>query len=88
MIDPTENARKIHMVLINEGYAENEIDRYNELIDQYGENNVWSSDQISKEFSIEGFMAPYVVGTRKCDNVRGSLTFTHSPRFYFDFIPA
>ena len=77
MHDPTENARKIHILLINSGYSENEIERYDELVDTYGEDNVWTSDEISQAFTIEGFMAPFVVGTRKSDNVRGSLTFTH-----------
>ncbi len=88
MSDPTENARKIHMYLINSGYSEDEIERYQELVNTYGQDNVWTNDEVSQDFSIEGFMAPYVVGTRKSDNVRGSLTFTHSPRFYFDFKPA
>ena len=88
MHDNTETTRKIHMVLINAGYSDNEIERYQELVNTYGKDNVWTSDQISQDFNIEGFMAPYVVGTRRVDNVRGSLTFTHSPRFYFDFKPA
>ena len=88
MNDNTESARKIHMFLINAGYSDNEIERYQELVNTYGKNNVWTSDQISQDFNIEGFMAPYVVGTRRADNVRGSLAFTHSPRFYFDFKPA
>ena len=36
-------------------------------------------------FAVEGFLAPYVVVRRKSDGVRGTLTFQHSPRFYFDF---
>jgi hypothetical protein len=50
---------------------------------KYGQ--VWDTSQLSEDFSVEGFAAPFVVVTRKADNVRGSLAFQHSPRFYFEF---
>jgi hypothetical protein len=34
-----------------------------------------------------GFMAAFVVVTRKADGVKGSMEFTHNPRFYFNFVP-
>jgi len=46
---------------------------------------VWNSAELHSEYEVEGFMAPYVVVTRKCDNVRGSLMFQHAPRYYFSF---
>lgn len=46
---------------------------------------VWDTGTMQDEFSVEGFLAPYVVVRRRSDNVRGTLTFTHSPRVYFDF---
>lgn len=46
---------------------------------------VWSTDELSQEFNVLGFMAPFVVVKRKADGVKGSLTFQASPRFYFDF---
>jgi len=46
----------------------------------------WDTAQLSQDFIVHGFMAPFVVVTRKADNVKGSMTFTHSPRFYFDFV--
>jgi hypothetical protein len=30
-------------------------------------------------------MAPFVIVTRKSDGAKGSLEFTHNPRFYFNF---
>lgn len=43
----------------------------------------WTTAQLTAEFDVQGFMAPYVVVRRKSDGARGSLEFTHSPRFYF-----
>jgi hypothetical protein len=48
---------------------------------------VWSTQEVQKEFEITGFMAPFVVVTRKADGVVGSLMFQHSPRYYFSFTP-
>jgi hypothetical protein len=58
-----------------------------ELVDQYGADNVWDTAQVTEAFEIEGFMAPFVVARRRSDGVRGSMAFTHMPRFYFDFKP-
>jgi len=54
-----------------------------ELEQQFGK--VWSTTELTTEYSVEGFMAPYVVVTRKEDSVRGSLEFQHHPRYYFNF---
>lgn len=53
---------------------------------KYGQ--VWSTQELQQDFDVLGFGAPYVVALRKIDNVKGSLTFQHDPRFYFDFSPA
>ena len=47
---------------------------------------VWDTTEMSQEFTVEGFMAPYVVVKRESDGKRGSLEFTHMPRFYFNFV--
>lgn len=46
---------------------------------------VWDTAALREAFEVLGFMAPFVVVRRKADGVRGSLKFTHSPRFYFGF---
>jgi len=53
---------------------------------EYGE--VFDTDEVTEKFSVEGFMAPFVVVTRKSDGVRGSLMFRSRPRYYFGFSPA
>jgi hypothetical protein len=47
----------------------------------------WNTDQLREEFEVLGFMAPFVAVVRKSDKVKGSLMFTHSPRYYFNFEP-
>jgi hypothetical protein len=44
---------------------------------------VWNPKQMLIEFDVLGFQAPFVVAQRKSDGAKGSLMFTHSPRFYF-----
>ncbi len=45
----------------------------------------WDTTELQQDYDVTGFCAPFVVVTRKSDNVRGSLEFTHHPRFYFSF---
>lgn len=46
----------------------------------------WDTDQLRAEFDVIGFLAPFVVVRRKSDGANGSMEFTHSPRFYFNFV--
>jgi hypothetical protein len=46
---------------------------------------VWDTQELSRDFEVKGFMAPFVVVKRKSDGAVGSLMFQHSPRFYFSF---
>ena len=46
---------------------------------------VWSTDELSKDFEVLGFAAPYVIVRRRSDGVKGSLEFQHDPRFYFNW---
>jgi hypothetical protein len=81
MSDPTENTRRQMVAAINADPGSREA-----LEAKHGQ--VWDTKQLQEDFYVEGFMAPIVVVTRKLDNVRGSLEFQHSPRFYFNFQPA
>lgn len=44
---------------------------------------IWDTVALRENFEVLGFMAPFVVVRRKADGAKGSLMFTHSPRFYF-----
>lgn len=54
-----------------------------ELEAKYGE--VWDTTELQQAYEVVGFAAPFVVVHRKSDGVRGSLEFTHYPRFYYNF---
>jgi len=47
----------------------------------------WNTTELQEDFTVVGFMAPFVVVVRKADSVKGSLEFTHSPRVYFGWTP-
>lgn len=49
------------------------------------EGKTWTTAQLTEEFNVLGFMAPFVVVVRKSDGKRGTLEFKHSPRTYFNW---
>tara|TARA_R110000824_G_scaffold246105_2_gene435203 strand:+ start:9307 stop:9528 length:222 start_codon:yes stop_codon:yes gene_type:complete len=53
------------------------------LEEKYGKDNVWDTGEMTEEFSVKSFVAPYVIVTR--NGKEGTLQFQHYPRFYFDF---
>ncbi len=52
----------------------------------YGQ--VWDTDELRNDFTVTGFMAPFVGVSRRSDNKKGSLMFQHNPRFYFSWTEA
>ena len=50
---------------------------------EYGQ--VWTTTELSHDFEVLGFMAPFVVVRRRSDGMKGSLEFQHNPRLYFHF---
>ena len=81
MNDPTETIRREQVATIKGEATERE-----QLEAKYGQ--IWNTTEMQKDFQAIGFMAPYIVVKRKSDGVKGSLTFQHSPRFYFGFMEA
>jgi hypothetical protein len=45
-----------------------------------------TTDEMRARYTVLGFSAPFVVVTRNEDGKKGSLEFTHSPRFYFNWV--
>ena len=76
--DPTEDVRRSLVAEINCQAAERAS-----LEGQYGQ--VWSTSELSNDFEVLGFAAPFVVVKRKADNQIGSLMFQACPRYYFSF---
>jgi hypothetical protein len=79
MPDKTEPLRRQRLAEINAQPGSREA-----LEAQYG--RVWDTTQLSQDFEVIGFMAPFVVVRRKTDGVKGSLEFQHSPRYYWGFV--
>jgi len=48
----------------------------------------WDTEALQRDFTVEGFAAPFVVVRRKSDGARGTLEFTHRPRVYFNWSEA
>ena len=46
----------------------------------------WDTQELGRDFVVHSFLAPFVIVTRKSDGRKGSMEFTHSPRFYFNFV--
>lgn len=78
MSDPTEGMRAMLSSLLNDRV----LDR---AALKAAEGQVWDTAEMQRDFTVHGFMAPFVSVTRKADGQRGVLLFQHLPRFYFRF---
>jgi hypothetical protein len=78
-IDPTETFRRIAL-------AHQQVRSYADLVDQFGQDDVFDTAQLTALFSVQSFMAPFVYVTRKADGAVGTLEFQHAPRLYFRFV--
>jgi hypothetical protein len=86
MKDITELPRLIEIAKITSEIESNDEEKERaRLVEKYGADNVWDTEEVSRNFEIIGFMAPFVVAIRQADKVKGSLQFQHSPRFYFNW---
>ena len=86
LIDEADALRKQRLVAINTAVRDLiEEEARRQLQATYG--RVYDTRELSAEFEVLGFMAPYAVVRRKSNGMLGSLEFTHSPRFYFAFSP-
>jgi hypothetical protein len=74
MADPTEEIQRELQYAVNTGEIQ-------------PTGQTWTTEQLREEFEVARFMAPFVLVRRKSDGVRGTLTFRHVPRVYFDFEP-
>ena len=46
---------------------------------------VWDTQELTRDFTVKSFLAPFVSVVRKADGVPGALLFQHDPRYYFNF---
>ena len=83
--DETEDIRRDRLAAINITVeSQDPTTERKRLEAQYGQ--VWDTAQLSNDFEVLGFMAPYVVVRCRADGFKGSLEFQHSPRFYFNLV--
>lgn len=75
-MDKTEGTRRRMIGEINAKMSNREI-----LEEKHGQ--VWSTDEVTSDFEITGFLAPFVVAIRQSDGVKGTLLFQDTPRFYY-----
>lgn len=78
MSDATKSFRKLMAAEINSVMSERQ-----QLECVYGK--VWDTEEVTEEFEILGFLAPFVSAKRKSTGKTGTLVFQHQPRFYFDW---
>lgn len=78
MVDPTENTRRSMVAEINTNPSPRE-----ELEAKHGQ--VWDTSELTKDFQVLSFLAPFCTVKRRSDNVRGTLKFQHEPRVYYEF---
>ena len=78
-IDPTENVRRYMVNAINSSQKSKD-----DWAKEYGK--VWETKDLTSEFEVISFAAPYVVAKNKLTGKKGSLLFSHSPRYYFGWL--
>lgn len=54
--------------------------------EEYAEDKTWTTDQLLEDFKVLGFAFGFCVVVRKSDGQRGSLSFIHYPRLYYDWM--
>ena len=77
IMDPTEAFRRLRLTELNPGVGKAELER------RHG--RVWGPAGMAADFTVIGFMAPYVAVRRRADGKIGSLEFQHEPRLYFNW---
>ena len=80
MSDPTETVRR---AMLQEQRTSGPSSQ-EALEKAYG--RVWNTSQLTEDFEVIGFLAPFVVVRRRSDGRKGTLSFQHSPRLYYDFV--
>ena len=76
-MDSTEQARRELVQEVNQDTERTKLD------EKYGE--VMTTSEMRLLYDVEGFLAPFIVCRRKSDGKRGTLMFSHSPRYYFSW---
>ena len=49
-------------------------------------DDVVDTAELKENYTVQSFLAPFVIVTRKSDGAVGTMEFTHDPRYYYRFI--
>lgn len=74
--DDLESMRRQMWKQLNEQRVKDKI----EAEEKFG--IVWDTQELQRDYTVIGFLAPFVVVYRKSDGKKGSLLFQDSPRYY------
>ena len=80
MSDPTESIRREMVHEINEKERTKDY-----FVAKFGQENVWDTGELIRDFTVHSFLAPFCFVRRKSDGKKGVVTFQHHPRVYFNF---
>ena len=84
MHDPTEAIRRVAVNIINSEVESQEPENERTRLEaKHGK--VWDTSELTKAFSVVGFMAPFVSVVEKITGNSGIMEFQDRPRFYFNF---
>jgi len=76
-MDSTEQARRELVQEVNQDTERAKLE------EKYGD--IMTTSEMQERYTVEGFLAPFIVCRRKTDGKRGTLMFSHSPRYYFSW---
>jgi hypothetical protein len=76
-----EDARRAMVGIINTNPQTRE-----RLEEVFGKGQVWTTKELSEEFEVISFLAPFAVVKRRADHDLGSVMFQHHPRLYFAYV--
>jgi hypothetical protein len=49
------------------------------------EGQEWTTEELTRDFEVMGFLAPFVSVKNKATGKKGTLMFRHMPRVYFNW---
>ena len=86
MEDQTEGMRRLMVDGLNRQVESNDEEAERSRLEKL-HGKVWNTVELTLDFKVHAFLAPFVMVTEKKTGQKGMMSFQHMPRFYFDFVP-
>ncbi len=84
MSDPTENIRRLAVARLGSAVESHDQDEERKRLEAI-HGQVWETTELTQDFEVIGFMAPFVVVEEKATGKKGTMMFQHYPRLYFNW---